>query len=132
MSAPDWLDTVKFDEKGLVPAIVQDAGDGAVLMFAFMNRDALLETLKTGRGVYWSRSRKKLWRKGEESGHFQEVASLSLDCDRDAVLLQVKQAGGAACHTGRRTCFHQRVTEKGGIELVGEVVFDPAKVYKKK
>jgi phosphoribosyl-AMP cyclohydrolase len=132
MTAPAWLDSVKFDDKGLVAAVAQDAADGTVLMVAWMNREALLETLKTGRSVYWSRSRGRLWRKGEESGHFQEVSALFLDCDRDVVLLKVKQVGGAACHTGRRTCFHDQVGRDGGIKTVGDVLFDPSKVYKKK
>jgi phosphoribosyl-AMP cyclohydrolase len=96
-----------------------------------MNREALLETLRTGRGVYWSRSRGKLWRKGEESGHLQQVVSVHLDCDKDAVLLKIRQAGGAACHTGRRSCFHNRVTESG-LKVEGAPLFDPSKVYKKK
>lgn len=131
MKAPAWLDTVKFDADGLVTAVAQDAGDGAVLMVAHMNREALSETIRTGRGVYWSRSRKKLWRKGEESGNVQEVVSMALDCDLDTVLLQVRQKGGAACHTGRRSCFHQHVAADGGLETRGEVLFDPKKVYRK-
>lgn len=131
MKTPAWLDEVKFDAAGLVTAVAQDAADGTVLMVAHMNREALLETLKTGRGVYWSRSRKKLWRKGEESGHVQQVMSVALDCDMDTVLLKVRQEGGAACHTGRRSCFFQHVAADGGLETRGAPLFDPAKVYKK-
>lgn len=131
MKPPAWLDDVKFDAAGLVTAVAQDAADGTVLMVAHMNREALLETLKTGRAVYWSRSRKKLWRKGEESGRTQHVMSVHLDCDLDTVLLKVRQEGGAACHTGRRSCFFQRAAEDGSLEVRGEPLFDPAKVYKK-
>lgn len=130
MTAPGWMDQVKFDGKGLVAAVVQDAADGTVLMFAWMNREALLETLSTRRGVYWSRSRGKLWRKGEESGRAQEVVEIALDCDKDAVLLKVRQAGGAACHTGRRSCFFTAVTDKG-LEERGAPLFDPKAVYKR-
>jgi phosphoribosyl-AMP cyclohydrolase len=130
MKAPKWLAAVKFDEKGLVTAVVQDAGDGAVLMVARMNREALLETWRTRRGVYFSRSRRKLWRKGEESGNEQEVLGLFLDCDGDAVLLRVRQKGGAACHTGHRSCFHRDMAGDG-LEVRGRPVFDPGQVYKK-
>lgn len=131
MKTPAWLDKVKFDAAGLVTAVAQDAADGAVLMVAHMNRASLLETLKTGRAVYWSRSRQKLWLKGEESGRVQHVMSVSLDCDMDAVLLKVRQEGGAACHTGRRSCFFQHAAGDGSLETRGEPLFDPAKVYKK-
>ncbi len=131
MSEYPWIDSVKFDEKGLVPAVVQDADDGVLLMVAYMNREALLETLKTGRGVFFSRSRNKLWRKGEESGNVQEVKSVALDCDKDCVLLRVKQVGGAACHTGRRSCFFHHVEPGGGLAVRGEQLFDPDKVYNK-
>ncbi len=131
MSAYPWVDSVKFDDKGLVPAVVQDADDGVLLMVAYMNREALLETLKTGRGVFFSRSRNKLWRKGEESGNVQQVKSVALDCDKDCVLLRVKQVGGAACHTGRRSCFFHHVEADGGLAVRGEQLFDPDKVYKK-
>jgi phosphoribosyl-AMP cyclohydrolase len=131
MNIPFWIDTVRFDEKGLVTAVVQDAGDGTVLMVAHMNREALVETLQTRRGVYWSRSRNRLWRKGEESGNVQEVVDIFLDCDLDSVLLKVRQVGGAACHTGHRSCFFTAVAGEG-LEVRGKPVFDPAKVYKKK
>lgn len=104
-----WLDAVKWDAQGLVPAIAQDAATGDILMVAWMNREALEETARTLRGVYWSRSRNKLWRKGEESGHMQNISEIRLDCDNDVVLLKVEQVGGIACHTGRRSCFFQKL-----------------------
>lgn len=103
-----WLDEIKWSAEGLVPAIAQEAGSGRVLMMAWMNREALAETAASGRAVYWSRSRNKLWRKGEESGHVQRVKEMRLDCDADVILLTVEQAGGIACHTGRRSCFFRR------------------------
>ena len=123
--------TIDFDKAGgLVPAIAQDADTGAVLMLAWMNREAFEETLRTRRAVYFSRSRKKLWRKGEESGHVQEVREVLVDCDADTVLLKVKQVGGAACHEGYASCFFRKVTP-GGFEVVGTRLFDPKAVYKK-
>jgi phosphoribosyl-AMP cyclohydrolase len=113
---------------GLVPAVAQDADTGEVLMLAWMNREAFEETVRTGRAVYFSRSRNRLWRKGEESGHVQEVREVYLDCDADTVLLKVKQVGGAACHEGYRSCFFRRLTG-GELAVVGERVFDPAEVY---
>jgi phosphoribosyl-AMP cyclohydrolase len=122
---------VDFDKAGgLVPAIAQDVATGEVLMLAWMNREAFEETLRTGRACYFSRSRNKLWRKGEESGHVQEVQEVLVDCDNDTVLLKVRQIGGAACHTGHRSCFHRRL-ENGQLQVVAERVFDPAAVYKK-
>ncbi|REJ65999.1 MAG: phosphoribosyl-AMP cyclohydrolase [Planctomycetota bacterium] len=115
---------------GLLPAIAQDAATGDVLMMAYMNAESYAETLDTGRAVYFSRSRGKLWRKGEESGNVQQVESVYLDCDRDTILLRVTQVGDAACHEGYRSCFFRRVTPQG-LEVVGERVFDPAEVYKK-
>ena len=114
-----------------MPAIAQDADSGEVLMMAYMNRESFAETLATGRAVYYSRSRKKLWRKGEESGNVQHVRAVYVDCDRDTILLQVEQVGGAACHEGYRSCFYREVTSEG-LEVVGERVFDPEKVYKKR
>ncbi len=131
MDITSWIDSVKFDGKGLVPAVVQDADDGALLMVAYMNKEALTETLQTKRGVFFSRSRNKLWRKGEESGNVQELKSMALDCDKDCVLIKVKQIGGAACHTGRRSCFFHHVQEDGALEIKGEQLFDPQKIYKK-
>jgi phosphoribosyl-AMP cyclohydrolase len=115
---------------GLVPAIAQDADTGQVLMLAWMNRESYEETLRTGRACYFSRSRNKLWRKGEESGHVQEVREVYIDCDADTILLKVKQIGGAACHEGYASCFFRRV-EGGEVKVVGEKVFDPKAVYKK-
>jgi phosphoribosyl-AMP cyclohydrolase len=116
---------------GLVPAIAQDAETGEILMLAYMNAESYAETLATGRAVYYSRSRQCLWRKGEESGHVQEVRAVLLDCDADTILLRVHQVGGAACHTGYRSCFYRQVTP-GGLEVVGERMFDPEAVYGKK
>lgn len=113
---------------GLVAAIAQDAETGEVLMMAYMNAEAYAETLATGQAVYFSRSRNRLWRKGEESGHVQEVRQVYVDCDGDAVLLKVHQVGGAACHTGYRSCFYRQVTPEG-LTVVGQRVFDPKEVY---
>jgi phosphoribosyl-AMP cyclohydrolase len=115
---------------GLVPAIAQDAETGEVLMLAWMNREAFDETLRTGRACYFSRSRGKLWRKGEESGHVQEVRGVYVDCDADTILLRVRQIGGAACHEGYRSCFFRQL-EGDAWRVVGERVFDPRQVYKK-
>jgi phosphoribosyl-AMP cyclohydrolase len=130
MSTTDaaWLDEVAWDAAGLVPAIAQDADTGDVLMVAWMNREALAETLATGRAVYWSRSRARLWRKGEESGHVQTVREVRLDCDADVVLLRVEQRGGIACHTGRRSCFFRRFGD-GRWEVVEPVLKDPGSIY---
>lgn len=123
---------------GLLPAVAQDIDTKAVLMLAWMNREAYEETLRTGRAVYFSRSRNRLWRKGEESGHVQEVHGIFLDCDADTILLQVRQIGGAACHEGYASCFFRKVTDEGkgkgegeGFEVIGERLFDPRDVYKK-
>jgi phosphoribosyl-AMP cyclohydrolase len=122
---------INFEKSGgLVPAIAQDADTGEVLMLAWMNRDAFEETLRTGRACYFSRSRGRLWRKGEESGHVQEVREILIDCDADTVLLKVHQVGDAACHEGYRTCFFRRV-QGDSLRVVGERVFDPQQVYRK-
>ena len=122
---------IDFDKSGgLVPAIAQDADTGSVLMLAWMNREAYEETLRTRRAVYFSRSRNRLWRKGEESGHFQEVRDILLDCDADTILLKVHQIGGAACHEGYASCFFRSV-EGDGVKVIAEKVFDPKQVYKK-
>lgn len=122
---------IDFDKAGgLVPAIAQDAASGEVLMLAWMNREAYEETLRTGRACYFSRSRSKLWRKGEESGHVQHVRGVFIDCDADTILLKVEQVGGAACHEGYKSCFFRRV-EGSGLSVVGERVFDPKQVYRK-
>ena len=123
---------IDFDKAGgLVPAVAQDADTGEVLMLAWMNREALDETMRTGRAVYFSRSRNRLWRKGEESGHVQEVTGVFVDCDADTVLLKVKQLGGAACHEGYKSCFFRELAG-GELRTVGERVFDPKQVYGKK
>ena len=130
----DWLDAVKWDAQGLVPAIAQDAASGEILMVAWMNREALAETARTLRGVYWSRSRNKLWRKGEESGHVQTVSEIRLDCDNDVVLLKVEQLGGIACHTGRRSCFFQKLDrDEGDGQWVttSPVLKNPDEIYRK-
>lgn len=124
-----WLDDVRWDTAGLVPAIAQDAKSGRVLMVAWMNREALAETAATGRAVYWSRSRGRLWRKGEESGHSQRVHEIRLDCDGDVVLLSIEQAGDIACHTGRQSCFFSRL-EAGGWVAVDPVLKDPELIYR--
>jgi len=123
-----WLDQVKFDERGLVCALAQDASSGRVLMVAWMNRDALTETVATGRAVYWSRSRSKLWRKGEESGNVQRVREVRLDCDGDVILLLVEQGGGIACHTGRESCLF-RVLRDGQWKSVDPILKDPSQMY---
>ncbi len=126
--AQDWLEEVRWNEAGLVPAVAQDARTGRVLMVAGMNRQALAETAATGRAVYWSRSRGRLWRKGEESGNVQRVRAIRLDCDGDVVLLEVEQAGGVACHTGRERCFYRELRD-GRWETVEPVLRDPAEMY---
>jgi len=113
----NWLDQIKWDDDGLVPAIAQEAGTGKLLMVAWMNRDALAETAATHRAVYWSRSRKRLWRKGEESGHIQQVQQIRIDCDADVVLLEVEQLGGIACHTGRHSCFFRQLQDDKWVEI---------------
>lgn len=115
-------------DDGLVPAIAQDADTGEVLMLGYMNAESYAQTLATGQAVYYSRSRRRLWRKGEESGHTQDVLSVLVDCDGDTLLLKVRQRGGAACHQGYRSCFFRQVTT-AGLQTVSERVFDPAKVY---
>lgn len=125
---PQWLDAVAWNDAGLVVAIAQDAASGRVLMQAWMNRDALCATVQEGYAVYWSRSRQRLWRKGEESGHRQRVQRISLDCDGDSVLLQVVQAGGIACHTGRESCFYRTLTPQGWI-VTDAVIKSPDEIY---
>ena len=126
------LDDVKFDPNGLIPAIAQDDTTGEILMMAWMNRESLEETVRTSRAVYFSRSRKKIWRKGEESGNVQEVKSVHIDCDADVILLRITQIGGAACHTGHRSCFFREVVDDGNVyKEKDDVMFDPKAVYKK-
>lgn len=124
----DWLDAVAWNADGLAPAIAQEADSRRVLTLAWMNRDALAETVATGYATYWSRSRASLWRKGEQSGHRQRVVELRLDCDGDAVLLAVRQVGGIACHTGRESCFYRRL-EDGEWHVVDTVRVDPEEIY---
>ena len=125
-----WMDQVKFDSKGLIPAIVQDERSRKVLMVAYMNPEALLKTLKTKKTHFYSRSRKRIWLKGESSGHFQEVVSLSLDCDGDALLVLARQKGGA-CHAGYQSCFFRTLKGRKVWKVVGKKLFDPDKVYGK-
>ncbi len=126
----DWRDTIKWDDRGLVPAIAQESGTGKILMMAWMNRESLSLTRETGHAVYWSRSRGKLWHKGEESGHQQVVSAIRLDCDADVVLLEVEQKGGIACHTGRHNCFFRELRDGEWIEIA-PVLKDPDSIYKK-
>ena len=135
---PEWLQDVHFDAQGLIPAIAQDAVTGNILMVAWMNAESLAETAATGRAVFWSRSRNRLWRKGEESGHVQRVLELRLDCDADVLLLKVEQIGGIACHTGRASCFYRRLDTVIDQEskacskwvIVDPVLKDPELIYK--
>ena len=122
------LDAVKFDEKGLVAAIVQEANSGELLMMAWMNRESLSLTIEEGVAVFWSRSRSKLWRKGEQSGHVQIIKNIRLDCDGDALLLSVEQQGGVACHTGRKSCFYRELRDENWVD-VSPVLKDPKQIY---
>jgi phosphoribosyl-AMP cyclohydrolase len=125
----EWLNKINWAQDGLVPAVAQEAGSGRVLTVAWMNREALGRTVASGEAHYWSRSRRKLWRKGEESGHVQKVKSVRLDCDEDVILLEVEQTGGIACHTGRHSCFFQKL-EGGRWVAVDPVLKDPKQIYK--
>lgn len=124
----DWLDAIKWDADGLIPAIAQDHKTQRVLMMAWMNRESLQLTVNEGRAIYWSRSRGKLWRKGEESGHVQKLHEVRLDCDADVIILMVEQLGGIACHTGRQSCFY-RVYDNASWRIVEPVLKDPAAIY---
>ena len=126
----NWLEQIKWTADGLVPAIAQESGTGKVLMLAWMNREALTLTVQEGRAIYWSRSRNKLWRKGEESGHAQLLKDIRLDCDNDVILLEVEQLGGIACHTGRHNCFYQQLQDEEWV-AVEPVIKDPNKIYSK-
>ena len=133
MTEPDnqgWLDNIAWTEDGLVPAIAQDTASGKVLMLAWMNRESLALTVQEGRAIYWSRSRNKLWRKGEESGHVQTINDIRLDCDNDVILLSVTQQGGIACHTGREHCFYQQLKD-GEWRSIDPILKDPDHIYKK-
>jgi phosphoribosyl-AMP cyclohydrolase len=126
----DWLNKINWAQDGLVPAVAQEAGSGKVLTVAWMNREALGKTVQSGEAHYWSRSRRKLWRKGEESGHVQKVKSVRLDCDEDVILLEVEQAGGIACHTGRHSCFFQLLDGAKWV-VTDPVLKDPKDIYRK-
>ncbi|MFA7605173.1 MAG: phosphoribosyl-AMP cyclohydrolase [Rhodocyclaceae bacterium] len=126
----DWLEALRWDENGLMPVIAQEADSGEVLMFAWMNREALARTAELGEAVYWSRSRGRLWHKGEESGHTQKVLEIRTDCDNDVVLLKIAQTGGIACHTGRHSCFYQQYQDGRGWQAVEPVIKRPEDIYK--
>ena len=124
-----WLEQIRFNDAGLIPAIAQDATSGKVLMMAWMNRESLVITAEKGEAVYWSRSRKKLWHKGEDSGHVQKVKDIRFDCDEDVILIMVEQQGGIACHTGRESCFYRQLQGDQWV-AVEDVIKDPADIYK--
>ena len=130
MMTENWLEQVRWTEDGLVPALAQEAGSGRLMMMAWMNREALAATAAEGRAVYWSRSRQALWRKGEQSGHEQKIIEIRLDCDNDSVLLLIEQTGGIACHTGRASCFYQRLDPNHWIS-VDPVIKSPDEIYDK-
>jgi phosphoribosyl-AMP cyclohydrolase len=125
------ISTLKFDSNGLITAVAQDANDGAVLMVAYMNEESLNLTFQTGVATYWSRSRNKLWKKGEESGNVQKVKGIYKDCDGDCLVIKVEQIGGAACHTGNRSCFYTQSQADGSWKEISKPIFNPAEVYKK-
>ena len=125
----DFLEQLRWPSDGLLPAIAQDFESNEILMVAWVNREALALTVAEQRAIYWSRSRKKLWRKGEESGHVQSIKEIRIDCDEDVITLKVEQIGGMACHTGRRSCFYRRL-EKGVWQTVEPVIKDPKEIYK--
>ena len=124
-----WLNEIRWTEEGLVPVIAQQTGTGRVVMFAWMNRESLALTVEKGYAVYWSRSRHRLWRKGEESGHQQKVINIQLDCDEDVILLEIEQQGGIACHTGRESCFYRQLID-GEWKAIEGVLKDPSEIYK--
>lgn len=128
VGAAEWMNAIQWQPDGLVPVIAQDSGSGRVLMFAYMNRDALALTVQTGEAHYWSRSRGRMWRKGEESGHVQKVESIRLDCDGDVLLLRITQSGGIACHTGRASCFYRELIADAW-ETVDPIEKDPGTIY---
>jgi len=125
-----WLDNIKWDEKGLIPAIAQDYETGKILMFAWMNKESLELTVSLGRAVYWSRSRSRLWKKGEESGHVQKLHEIRIDCDQDVLLLSIEQIGGISCHTGRESCFYS-ILKDGQWQADSPVLKDPSQIYQK-
>ena len=124
----NWLDEIRFDENGLIPAVAQDASSGKILMMAWMSRESLRLTADKNEAVYWSRSRARLWHKGEESGHIQKIIEIRFDCDEDVILLKVEQCGGIACHTGRESCFYRKLQDEQWVE-VERVLKDPSKIY---
>ena len=129
----NWINNVRWDSDGLLPVIVQDASSSKVIMFAWMNRETLEESIKQRKAIYWSRSRKQVWVKGEESGHYQNIEDMYLDCDNDVLLVKVRQEGGIACHTGRESCFYNRINMKTNkIEECEKVIKDPKDIYKGK
>lgn len=130
MTDAAWLDEIRWTADGLVPVIAQQAGSGRVMMFAWMNRESLQMTAREGFAVYWSRSRRRLWRKGEESGHRQKVLEIRIDCDEDVILLQIEQEGGIACHTGRESCFYRTLVDQTW-QIVDPVLKDPGTIYRK-
>lgn len=130
MSSETWLDEIRFSAEGLIPVITQDATSGKVLMLAWMSREALKLTAEKKQAVYWSRSRQKLWHKGEESGHVQQVRGIYFDCDEDVILLKVEQVGAIACHTGRESCFYRQLQGEKWVEVEG-VIKDPKEIYGK-
>ncbi|MCN4144257.1 MAG: phosphoribosyl-AMP cyclohydrolase [Thiohalomonas sp.] len=141
MTKQNWLDELKWDDQGLIPAIAQDEKNSKVVMFAWMNRESLAMSVDSGRAVYWSRSRAKIWPKGEESGHVQKIKSLRVDCDKDVVLMSIEQIGGIACHTGRESCFYFELTDGTNLadgsddqkqwQAVEPVIKNPDEIYKK-
>ena len=128
-SAQDWLDRIKWDTQGLVPAIAQDWQDGTILMQAYVNREALQLAVAEQRAIYWSRSRQRLWRKGEESGHVQRLHEVLLDCDGDSLIFRVEQAGGIACHTGRRSCYFHRLDKHGNWQITDDPLKPAGEIY---
>ena len=129
----NWIDTVRWDSNGLLPVIVQDASSNKVIMFAWMNRETLEESIKQRKAIYWSRSRKQVWVKGEESGHYQNIEDMFLDCDNDVLLIKVKQEGGIACHTGRESCFYNQINmQTNKIEESEKIIKNPKEIYKDK
>ena len=129
----NWINNVRWDSNGLLPVIVQDASSSKIIMFAWMNRETLQETIKKRKAIYWSRSRKQVWVKGEESGHYQNIEDMFLDCDNDVLLIKVEQKGGIACHTGRESCFYNQINMKTNeIEECEKIIKDPKDIYKGK
>lgn len=126
----EFVEQIKFDKNGLVPAVIQDHKDNKILMVAYMNKDAVIKTIETKKTYFYSRSRKKLWMKGEQSGNVQQVKEIYIDCDNDCLLIKVKQKGKAACHTGYRSCFYRKLTKNGESKIVEKKCFDPRDVYK--